>query len=329
MFGKFWWGHTENNRKISWMAWSGLGRNKKLGCLGYRELESFNLSMLAKQGWRFSKFPRTLAVRVMREKYSPTSDFLGSSLGCRPSFAWRSIWNSKHVLQEGLLWRIGDGTQVKIWRDRWIPSTNSHIIQSPSHVLRHDAKVCEIIDADTKWWNIPLIEQIFPVEIVEQICSIPISPLEMQDRLVWAGTSTRHFSVRSTYHLEREQQARLLGSCSDSSLSSSMWTFIWTLQIPRSAQLFIWRACNEILPTKEKLHKRRVVDDPLCPMCKQVVESSYHALWGCSAARAIWTEGPRRISKCNFFTVDVLSLFGQLIDRLDRAEVELFVMVGQ
>ncbi len=95
------------------------------------------------------------------------------------------------MLQEGLLWRIGDGTQVKIWGDRWIPSTNSHIIQSPSHVLRQDAKVCEIIDADTKWWNIPLIEQIFPTEIVEQICSIPISPLVMQDRLVWAGTVSR------------------------------------------------------------------------------------------------------------------------------------------
>jgi hypothetical protein len=76
LFGKFWWGHKENDRKISWMAWNGLGRNKKLG---YRELESFNLSMLAKQGWRLSKFPGTLAARVMREKYYPTSDFLGSS----------------------------------------------------------------------------------------------------------------------------------------------------------------------------------------------------------------------------------------------------------
>jgi hypothetical protein len=96
------------------MAWSGLGRNKKSGGLGYRELDSFNLSMLAKQGWKLSKFPGTLAARVMREKYYPNSDYMGYSLGYRPSYAWRNIWNAKSVLQEGMLWRIGDGTQVKI-----------------------------------------------------------------------------------------------------------------------------------------------------------------------------------------------------------------------
>jgi hypothetical protein len=135
--------------------------------------------------------------------------------------------------------------------------------------------------------------------------------------------------VRSAYHLEYERRDRLQGNCSVSSLRSSIWTFIWTLQISRSAQLFIWRACNDILSFKEKLHKRRVVDDPVCPMCKPDVESSYHALWGCSAARELWSKCPYKLSKCNFSALDLLSLFGQLRGRLERTKVELFVMVAQ
>jgi hypothetical protein len=38
MMGRFWWGHKDNDRKMSWMAWSGLGRKKLVGGLGYRDL---------------------------------------------------------------------------------------------------------------------------------------------------------------------------------------------------------------------------------------------------------------------------------------------------
>jgi hypothetical protein len=69
MMGKFWWGHKENDQKIAWMAWSGLGRSKNSGGLGYRDLDCFNMALLAKQGWRLLQQPETLVARVFREKY--------------------------------------------------------------------------------------------------------------------------------------------------------------------------------------------------------------------------------------------------------------------
>jgi hypothetical protein len=39
--------------------------------------------------------------------------------------------------------------------------TSTYKVQSPSVVLAPSAKVCELIERKTRWWNISLLEQIF------------------------------------------------------------------------------------------------------------------------------------------------------------------------
>lgn len=120
------------------------------------------------------------------------------------------------------MWRVGNGLNVKIWNDKWIPSTFSHKIQDPVQVLSRDAKVAEIINLDLNWWNIALIEHIFPVETVERICSIHICPRSQEDQLTWAGTKSSLFSVHSAYHLEVERRSRDRGCSSNGSCSISL-----------------------------------------------------------------------------------------------------------
>jgi hypothetical protein len=106
---------------VHWICWEKKGKSKVAGGLGFWELTIFNKVLLAKQGWRLVQDPNFLVSQVLKAKYFPHGYFLYFDLGNRPLYVWRSLLSAKELLQEGLVWRIGDGKSIKIWHDRWIP----------------------------------------------------------------------------------------------------------------------------------------------------------------------------------------------------------------
>ena len=87
---------------------------KFCGGLGFRDIELFNLALLARQAWRILQGPDSLSARVLRAVYYPHGDFLGADLGVRPSRIWRSIMEGKEVLSQGIIRRIGTGDSTEI-----------------------------------------------------------------------------------------------------------------------------------------------------------------------------------------------------------------------
>jgi len=65
---------------------------------------------------------------IMKEKYHPRVDFLDAKLGSRPSFVWRSILKAKSILQTGMGWRVGNGEDIKIWKDVWLNPPKSRLL---------------------------------------------------------------------------------------------------------------------------------------------------------------------------------------------------------
>ena len=117
------------------------------------------------------------------------------------------------------------------------------------------------------------------------------------------------------------------GSSSNQDLSTQLWKKVWHVKGTPVVRVFLWKACSNILPIKINLNKRGIVEDSLCPICKQEDESVEHILWICESARDVWAECSSKLQKCATIEVTSASLFMLLSDRLDADEMQKVTVV--
>jgi hypothetical protein len=63
---------------MHWMSWERLNQPKCKGGMGFRDLRSFNLAILGKQGWRLITRPDSLCARVLEGRYLHDTDFMSA-----------------------------------------------------------------------------------------------------------------------------------------------------------------------------------------------------------------------------------------------------------
>ncbi|XP_023917793.1 uncharacterized protein LOC112029335 [Quercus suber] len=188
MMRNFWWGQKDKERKMVWISWEKLCVPKSEGGIGFKDLKAFNLSLLAKQGWRLQQNPNSITYKLLKAKYFKGSNFMEAKLGRRPSYMWRSLLAAREVLERGSRWLIGDGKKVKIWEDRWLPTPFTFkVVSSRSQVQMLD-RVEQLIDREKGAWNVELVKNNFVAHEAEVIFSIPISITLPEDSQIWAGT---------------------------------------------------------------------------------------------------------------------------------------------
>lgn len=143
--------------------------SKLWGGTGFKNLELFNLALLAKQGWQMIQNPNSLLSQDYKAKYFSTTNFLYSYLGRKFSYVWRSICASKPLLISRGIWKIGKGDSVRINQDKSVP--NFWLPQSllPNHVLQDNSKVNMFMYQHNGAWDVGLIQSIFSIFIANAI----------------------------------------------------------------------------------------------------------------------------------------------------------------
>ena len=161
-----------------------------------------------------------------------------------------------------------------------------------------------------------------------EILSIPLQSNPTRDVLVWNENKSHSFSVKSAYQVAIRLQELNQVEHSTAGKDRTHWRKIWKLNVPPKVCNFIWRACSNILPTRESLHRRRVNVDGRCELCCQQPESAGHLLWECPFARNVWALCPGKIQKCPNEANDFFLLFKTLVQRLSTAELEKWAVVS-
>jgi hypothetical protein len=89
---------------------------------------SKNWSVLIKYFYLRKDGAGSLVAQIIKEKYYPQENFQELGLWNRFSYARRSIWRAKDLLKVGLVWHVGDRSNIKIWKEKWLSNQPSFIV---------------------------------------------------------------------------------------------------------------------------------------------------------------------------------------------------------
>ena len=109
-------------------------------------------------------------------------------------------------------------------------------------------------------------------------------------------------------------------------MDTNLWKGIWSLQIHNKVKNLLWRACRGVMPTKEALVRRTIIEDPLCDGCHETHETPLHAIWLCKELDTIW----ERSAHCQVCRETNFLNFKELLSWIltQTSKVELFAMIA-
>lgn len=159
---RFWWRSSEDKAKIHWLSWDKLCIPKERGGMGYKDIETFNQALLAKQAWRILSTPSSLLSKFLKSRYFPNGSFLPASLGSRPSFAWRSILFGRELLSKGLRLMVGNGKSIAVWSSPWLVDGDRMCIPLMKNILVDlNLRVNHLLLPNSHLWNHNLLDDLF------------------------------------------------------------------------------------------------------------------------------------------------------------------------
>jgi hypothetical protein len=275
----FWWGDEHERRRMHWMSWEKVTRPKSHGGMGFRDLKIFNQALLARQAWRLLKEPDSLCARLLRAKYFPNGNLLDTAFIQNTSPSWQGIIHGLELLKRGAIWRIGTGSQVRVWRDNWIPRQGS---LKPSRRGNFRIRwVSDLINAHTRSWDEQTIRRVFYPHDDDAILAIKLTPRSTDDFIAWSQEENGLFTVRSAYRLGLQPTLDDFGAGQSSTKplgDRPTWDCIWKTAVHQKIRVFAWKAATNTLAVLDNLHRRIPSVNPTCSICGTAVEDEHHAL---------------------------------------------------
>jgi hypothetical protein len=98
------------------------------------------------------------------------------------------------LLKKGMVWRIGNGKKVRIWRDNWIPRGDMKVAANLSNSRL--GRVDNLINHEDKTWKENLIRDIFVDHDAEEILKIGLPRNDEEDFIAWTPEKHGMFTVQ-------------------------------------------------------------------------------------------------------------------------------------
>ncbi|XP_057808441.1 uncharacterized protein LOC131022916 [Salvia miltiorrhiza] len=265
--------------------------------MGFRDIGLFNQAMLAKQAWRILQNGSTLLARSLKARYFPRADILLASKAHNPSFVWKSLLVGRDLLVEGIAWRMGDGSRIRIGLDAWLPDGFGKFQTARVHDRWANYRVADLLLDNQPSWDMSKLANILPGEDLWKFTdNLSVNP-SIPDRPFWPSGRSNMYSVKFGYLLACSLRNRNLASTSID--NTSLWNWVWALEVIPKVKFFLWKSLVGALPTSGALLDRSISVDPIYRRCGEDMETTEHALRDCPWVAFLWETSPLRLPPLN------------------------------
>jgi hypothetical protein len=152
--------------------------------MGFRDLKFFNQPLLARQAWCLIQFPNILCARLLKARYYPSGDLLDTAFIQNQSQTWQGILHRLDLLKHGIIWRIVNGSSIKIFCDNWIPRLDAMKLERRRNNT-HRRWVSEFIDPTTRSWREALVHECCLPRDADAILAIKLPTRPCEDFVAW------------------------------------------------------------------------------------------------------------------------------------------------
>ncbi|XP_026421709.1 uncharacterized protein LOC113317766 [Papaver somniferum] len=155
----FWWGHNKDTRKMHFLKWEWFNLPKEKEGMGIRSLSDLNHALTEKLAWRFLHEDDSLWAEILRAKYMRNISFWDVKKQPKCSTTLSAMLDSRNVLKKGCLWLVGNGQNIHIYSDPWIPSLNGASPTISEAGNTSITKVNQLMSEVPGQWNMEIILQ--------------------------------------------------------------------------------------------------------------------------------------------------------------------------
>ncbi|KAJ0910635.1 putative RNA-directed DNA polymerase [Helianthus annuus] len=322
---RFFWGCNEGQHKINWIGWDNITKPKEDGGLGLTPLREINIALLTKWWWRFKTEENALWRRVICSLHHSNRSWPFLPFANNLTGTWNVIAKLDNILAKSniklpnlIVGKLGNGGKIRFWLDSWIGSQPLKEVFPRLFALAKEkgilVKQCfEVTEGRLFWkWSwkrtqLVSAEEDDLIALTDLLKNTAIS--NVQDEWIWKADPSKKFSVLSMKKVLQEVAPQ-----------NDIVALKWNGWIPKKANIFLWKALNNRIPTVDALVKRNVqVSSPYCRLCEDLEESCEHLFIECRFASEIWN---RVASWCKLPPIFLFSLEDLMIlpftTRLDR-----------
>jgi hypothetical protein len=326
---QFLWGGVKDGRKLCWLSWKAVCRDKKEGGLGVKDIRIVNVSLLTKWRWKLLQNDPALWKDVIFAKYGAgcmsKANYNGIPGGAMASSWWKDICaledfvQSKKWLSEALVRKVNNGASTFFWSHAWngVLSLAEVYPRLYSLSIQKEATIADlaVVSDNQIGWNLRWRRCLFSWE--EDLLLCFLQSLEQtrlnsnSDLWLWKPDSDGDFTVKSTYsllfrevYLEVEYEDNV----------KRVFRHLWRSPAPSKLIAFSWQLIHNRIPTRDNLARRGIIrgaDPRVCVLCSNSMETSSHLFLHCHFASGVWTAIFKWLGICIIMpsSVPILSYF--------------------